>query len=395
MRAGGRATEAGMDFQAEVGAWLAAHMLARLPVGGRFGLTNIALPTTLRLETGDGLDDISLVQADDTRIDLQTKTSAGLTQNVKSPLGKTIAQLAHVMMDARATSVAVDPAKTRAVLAVSAGAPRTLDALESGCRAFDLGGTWEITTAQRSAAEREALELFATHAHAAFFSQSAAPPSDDELVTMARLFRIVRFSMNEGEDNWREASRALGGQLYGSETAGDAPLRGLKEIVRGMIANGGPADRAGLLRALRNLGHDDVGAADYTADLTRLASATNAELDRLAAHTRLPIAGGVPISRQSDVPLAAAVSTGSLIVIGEPGAGKTGALVTLAQARRAAGDTVFFPVGRPLSRRGDCRRPPVRTRARSPVDRGLGRSTGGASQASHHRRARCRARRSG
>ncbi|MBU2303248.1 MAG: hypothetical protein KJ944_11695, partial [Alphaproteobacteria bacterium] len=165
-----------MDFQAEVGAWLAAHMLARLPVGGRFGLANTALPTTLQLETGDGLDDIRLGQADDTRIDLQTKTSAGLTQNANSPLGKTIAQLARVMMDTRATGLAVDPAKVRAVLAVTAAAPRTLDALEGGCRAFDLGGTWEITKAQRSRAEREALELFETHSYAAFLAQSAGPP---------------------------------------------------------------------------------------------------------------------------------------------------------------------------------------------------------------------------
>jgi hypothetical protein len=31
-----------MDFQAEVGTWLAAHILARLPVGGRFGMANVA-----------------------------------------------------------------------------------------------------------------------------------------------------------------------------------------------------------------------------------------------------------------------------------------------------------------------------------------------------------------
>lgn len=97
-----------------------------------------------------------------------------------------------------------------------------------------------------------------------------------------------------------------------------------------------------MLRALRTLGHNDVSAADYAADLTRLAAATDAELDRLVAHTRLPIDGGVAIVRQSDAPLAAAVTTGSLIVIGESGAGKTSALVALAQARRGAGDTVVF-----------------------------------------------------
>ncbi|MCO4053186.1 MAG: ATP-binding protein [Bosea sp.] len=48
------------------------------------------------------------------------------------------------------------------------------------------------------------------------------------------------------------------------------------------------------------------------------------------------------MARASDGPLGSAVNTGSLIVIGEPGAGKTGALVALAQTRRAAGDTVVF-----------------------------------------------------
>jgi hypothetical protein len=34
MRAGGRATEAGMMFQAAVATWFAVHILVRLPVGG-------------------------------------------------------------------------------------------------------------------------------------------------------------------------------------------------------------------------------------------------------------------------------------------------------------------------------------------------------------------------
>lgn len=331
-----------MDFQAEVGTWLAAHLLARLPVGGRFGLANVAVPTTIQLETGDGLDDIRLDQDDASRIDLQSKTSAGLAKSPKSPLGKTISQLVRLIINARDAGTAVDPAKARAVLAVAADAPRTLDALERGCRTFDLGGTWSSTKAGRSKAERDALDLFETHARTAWTALSATPPTGEDLVMMARLFRVSRFSMNEGEDNWREASRLIGARLYGSEAAGDAPLRDLKAIIRGMIGNGAPADRAGLLRELRRLGHNDVGAADYTADLGRLSAATEAELDRLAGHTRLPIAGGIPIARTSDGPLSAAIDFGSLIVIGEPGAGKTGALVALAQARRAAGDTVVF-----------------------------------------------------
>ncbi len=54
-RAGGRATEAGMAFQAGVTAWLAAHLVAGMPVGSRFGLSPTARIRSLRCETGEDL----------------------------------------------------------------------------------------------------------------------------------------------------------------------------------------------------------------------------------------------------------------------------------------------------------------------------------------------------
>jgi len=341
-RAGGRATEAGMDFQAGVGTWLAAHLLVRLPVGGRFGMANTALPISLQLETGEGLDDTLLLQEDGSRIDVQCKTQASLSASETSPLGETITQLVRTVVAAKSFGTAIDSSKVRAVLAVRADAPRSLDNLEKGCRALDAGGAWATTKAQRSKKEQEALDVFERLVCRAWAAHTTIALDDDDLVTMARLFRIVRFSMDENEDNWREAARLLGSRLYGSEAAGDAPLRDLKAIVRGLIGSGAPADRAGLLRALRVRGHNDVGAADYQSDLLRLTAATDAELTRLAVHTKLPIADGISISRDSDGPLANAVASGSLIVIGEPGAGKTGALVALAQSRRVASDTVIF-----------------------------------------------------
>ncbi|MDB5660354.1 MAG: hypothetical protein JWS10_2969 [Cypionkella sp.] len=340
--AGGKATEAGMNFQAEVGTWLATHLLARLPVGGRFGIASVALPVNIQFETGEGLDDALLVQNDGSRIDFQAKTKASLSTNSTDPLGKTIAQLVRTVADAKVSGIVIDTTKRRAVLAVTAAAPQTLNNLERGCRAFDMGGAWLSTKAQRSQAEREALELFESHARTAWAAHTTILIDEHDLVTMARLFRIVRFSMDEGDDNWREAARVLGRRLYGGDAAGEAPLLSLKAIIRGLIGSGAAADREGLLRTLRKLGHNDVGSAGYEPDLVRLAAITDAELSRLAEHTRLPIGGGVPVARDSDAPLIAAVATGSLIVVGEPGAGKTGSMVALTEARRACGDTVVF-----------------------------------------------------
>ncbi len=342
MRAGGRATEAGMAFQAAVATWFAVHILVRLPVGGRFGLNSAALPTAVRLETGTALDDIEVTQSDDGTLLIQSKTSATLATGEKAPLAKTGGQLATWMANAKAAGGAPDSTRSAAILAVKSDAARTLDDLEAGCRAFDLGGSWGVTKNQRNAAQRSALGALEMVVTAAWTTHRGVPPTDGDLADMARSFHVARFSMDEGDADWREASRLLGRHLYGGDAAGDAPLRDLRGIMRDLIGSGAPADRNGLLNALRRRRHIDTGAPRFEDDVVRLQAATDAELGRLAAHGRLPVGGGVTITRESDAPMAAAIASGSLLVVGEPGAGKTGALVHAATVLAAGSAFVVF-----------------------------------------------------
>lgn len=342
MRAGGRATEAGMAFQAAVAAWFAVHILVRLPVGGRFGLNNAALSTEIRLETGSALDDIEVTQSDGGVLHIQSKTSANLATGEKAPLTKTGGQLSTWMAGAKAAGGAPDPTRSAAILAVRSDAPSTLDDLEEGCRAFDLGGSWSVTKSQRNVAQRSALDALEAIVNAAWTSHLGAPPTDGDLADMARSFHVARFSMDEGDADWREASRLLGRHLYGGDAAGDAPLRGLLSTMRDLIGSGAPADRNGLLTALRRLGHVDTGAPRFEEDVSRLRSTTDAELKRLAAHGRLPVGDGVTITRESNAHMRAAIALGSLLIVGEPGAGKTGALVHAATTLAAGGAFVVF-----------------------------------------------------
>lgn len=342
MRAGGRATEAGMAFQAAVATWFAVHILARLPVGGRFGINNTALPVAIQLETGTGLDDIEISQSDGGALHVQNKTSATLATGDKAPLAKTGAQLADWMSEAKASGAGPDPTRNAAVLAVRADAARTLDNLEAGCRAFDLGGEWAITKAGRNAAQRNALGALETIVTAAWMATHKVAPTVDDQTDMARSFHVARFAMDEGDADWREASTLLGRHLYGGDAAGDAPLRDLRSIMRDLIGSGAPADRDGLLRALRRRGHLDVGAPRYDQDIAKLRAVSAAELERLAVHGELPLASVVEINRESDAPMLSAIKAGSLLVVGEPGAGKTGALVHAARSLIDEGALVVF-----------------------------------------------------
>jgi hypothetical protein len=342
MRGGGSATEAGMMFQAAVATWFAVHILVRLPVGGRFGLNNAALPTAVRLETGTALDDIEVTQSDGGALLIQSKTSANLATAESAPLVKTGRQLATWMADAKAAGGAPDPTRSAAILAVKSDAARTLDGLEAGCRAFDMGGSWAVTKNQRNAAQRSALDALEKIVTAAWTTHRGVLPTDGDLADMARSFHVARFSMDEGQADWREASRLLGLRLYGCETKGEAPLRDLRGIMRDLIRSGAPANRNGLIKALRRRGHVDTGAPRFDDDVARLQAATDAELRRLAPHGMLPVGGGITITRESDAPMAAAIASGSLLVVGEPGAGKTGALLHAATALAAGSAFVVF-----------------------------------------------------
>jgi hypothetical protein len=331
-----------MAFQAEVGAWFAAHLIARMPVGARFGLETDASPVALRLETGEGLDDIAVTLSNGGTIQVQCKTRTSLSTTADTALAKTIAQLARWVGVADASGDAPDPIKSAGVMAVRTDAPRTLDALHDGCRAFDHGGDWAATLVSRNQAQREALELFETPARTAWTSAVGSAPVDADVVALARLFRIQRFSMDEGDSDWREASQLLGRRVFGDETAGEAPLRDLKGVLRDLIGSGAPADREGLLHALRRKGHRDVGAPGFESDVARLRTLTATELARLAKHARLPLGAGTRLARDCDAPLVEAIQAHSLLVVGDPGAGKTGALVHAAEAIAAAGGTIVF-----------------------------------------------------
>jgi len=343
--AGGRATQAGMDFSAAVGVWFASHLVTATPVGRRFGLGVGAFPVRLQFETGTGLDDIEVRLSDGSAILIQCKTRPSLSNAADSDLASTIAQLVRFLVSGPTSLMPIDPARTSAVLAVATDASGSLNTLESACRMFDTGGIWAEIYARVNQSQRDALDTLRTHANAEWWIRLGAAAPDDELARLASLLHIVRFDASEGGSDQREAARLVGARLFGREEAGSAPVDALNTIVRRLVRTGAPADRGGVLQLLRAAGHQDLLAPGFDSDIARLSERTQAEVARLERHSRLPIEGGLSIPRACMPALRSAAEDGSLLVVGEPGAGKTGVLVAMAQERlRDALPTVFLSV---------------------------------------------------
>ena len=175
-KAGGRATEAGMSFQAVVGTWFAAHLISDMPVSSRFGLVAEARAIELQFETGNALDDIVLRLTDGGAVHVQCKTRPSLGTAANSDLAKTIAQLVRFLVDTRARVGSPDPIRVAAVLAIADNAARTLDHLEEGCRAFDNGGDWREVVRRVAENQRNALKIFADHARVAWRATTGSDP---------------------------------------------------------------------------------------------------------------------------------------------------------------------------------------------------------------------------
>jgi len=336
--AGGRATQAGMSFQAGVSAWFAAHLLSRTAIGTRFGQVRGAVAERLQFETGRNLDDVEVQLSDGSLISVQCKTSVALSGAEGSALASVVNQLVGLYRSVSQTDL-----PSSGVLAVSPGAPGSLDDLNRACRKFDEGATWTEIHGRATQSERSALDIFRSHAARSWAASSNGPISEEVLASMARLFRVVRFDVDPGGADWRESVTNLQTSLYGDPAVSEGAMVELQRIAQELIRKGAPSDREGWLRSIRRAGIEDRRSPGFDADVEQLRRWTAAELERLKRHASL--AEGVEISRVCLPALSDAVENGSLLVVGEPGAGKTGVLVRYAGNLVTKGlPTVFLSV---------------------------------------------------
>ncbi len=107
-------------------------------------------------------------------------------------------------------------------------------------------------------------------------------------------------------------------------------------------------DRAGFQQLLVNHGIDIYWPRGYRQDIDQLSAKTEIAVQLLADFARLRIGTTeIRIDRRSTDELRRAADSGSLLVVGEPGAGKSGALYDLVDKLREDGrDVVFLSVDR-------------------------------------------------
>jgi len=342
--AGGKATEAGMNFQARVGSWFAAQMISASPIGAKFGIDVTAQAMKVRFETGTGMDDNAVDLSTGGILFVQCKTTLSMAAKPDSDFSKVVGQLIETLKAVNDAAGTMPATSVAAVLAVQKGKSAALNDLDSVCRLFQYGAAYADVVAQATEAQSKALSGLTAHVDRIWQDRNGVAPTDDDRAALCRLFRLVRFDGDDNGNDRFEAVGAISQQLFISRVQGEAAWPTVVHLVRGLIQSGAGCARDGFIDAMVVAGAIKRPAPVDGSDVDLLQKWTSRELRRLKRHSELP-GTGRPIERACAKSLEAALAGGSLLVTGVPGAGKTGELVGLAMRRVADGKpTVFLSV---------------------------------------------------
>ena len=338
---GGAATSAGIRFQQQVGALIGSWLLTERPLDARLDLGE-SKPEWMRFETEAPVDDILVETSDDGFVAIQAKSSVSLSKNPDSEFGKTVSQFVRHWLTCRNGDGSLnwnrplDAQLDRLVFAVGPETPATVrKVLPEALRLKSQPGGGQL-----NAAQQRAFGNFENCVRAAWVEATKEPYSPDVALKLAELIKIVAF---DPEGSARESATAI--LLAVAETPGDAPgiLTGIEAVCEDLMAQRGGVDRPALRRRLLAHGTRLQAPQDFRKDIAQLKVRGSETARKLKWFEQIEGANGKPISivRECKDAIRDAALEDSLLIIGEPGAGKSGVLNVVARDFRNRGGDVL------------------------------------------------------
>ena len=355
--AGGAATAGGMDFQHRVTAWVAVRILAEKDGSLPWDLPGTATLEWLRCETEQPVDDLLVGTSDGGLVFSQIKHTLQLSASANSDLASAFGQFVRQFVAYRATSPGkrpwerpLDPVQDRLVLITGPGSslpirdhlPRVLDRLRG------LVQGQPLVDAAVNQDERRVLSVVADHVKRAWQAALGVLPADNEIRQLLSLIRIQVLDVDDGGAQEYEAKDRLRNAVLHDPGQADTAWALLIAACARYAAGRSGTDRPGLQRVLLDAGIALHAPRSYRDNIERLRAHSWTTVDRIAHLARIQIGAiEVKIQRHSTEELRRAAEEDALLVVGVPGAGKSGALHDLVQGLRDEGrDVIFLAVDR-------------------------------------------------
>ena len=338
---GGAATSGGITFQQRLGAYFGVYLLVGTRFEEHFNLGS-ASPVRLRFETEAPVDDLLVSTSNGGYLAVQAKTTVALSRNPQSPFGKAVSQFVRHWLACRdgdgrlEWNRPLNPAHDRLVLAVGTHASESVRVhLRNALRHRAQGARGILTKRQRAALD--CFDSCATQAWASLTTEVFDTRLFDQL---AALVTVFTFDSTGAARLWLQQTLAM--LLADGAEAGPA-LETLETISGQMMTRREGADLATLRQGLMTKGVRLQVTPRYKAEITALKDHTRAVSAMLRRHEGIDVGRSNPaeIVRDCQHVVKAAALESSLLIIGEPGAGKSGVLNALARSLMDQGGDVL------------------------------------------------------
>lgn len=343
---------AGGEYQARIAGWLAAYMLAEKDAQPPLALTSPI--DAIACEAEEPVDDVLVRTAAGHMAYLQAKRTVTLdrrrraTAEKLTPFASAIDQFVrqyHLRREhaVTGTAPALDPAHDRIVLAVGQGSPgsvrRTLAGILNRIRIQP--GTEPLISSALNQQERKVLDVFLSHVRDSWEELTGTQPTDAELYEFIRLVYIETIAVEDGEFGEDAMLTLLRSSILENPDDARQALSALGKVGSRLIRTRSSMAAPQLRSILIGEGIRLRAPRSYREDIDRLYRHSAAITARLADYASIPLgAERVEIERPYVADLRTAAESGPTLVVGEPGAGKSGTIYGLAQTLASEGRDV-------------------------------------------------------
>jgi hypothetical protein len=348
---GGAATQGGVNYQNRVAAWVCANILAERPAApiGPDGVAEYA-----RFETSEPVDDLLVGSVDGRHAFVQAKRTLTLSSATDSEFASVIDQFVRQYLSARGLSSArpwaraLDPNKDRLVLATTSESSQPLrrDLAAILNRVRNLTAGQPLTDAATNAAQSEGFETLVAQVRRCWHVVTGEDATDADLRALLTLTHVCVLDVEADGVAEREALSLLETRVLAPTGQSRAAWSTMLQLVADLSQRRSGADQAGLRAAIERAGINLKSPPQYEKDIATLKNQAKETVQYLAHNSQIPAGGtAIRVSRHATEALRSASELNSLVVVGWPGAGKSGVLHDFAESRINEGrDVVFIAV---------------------------------------------------